>query len=221
MVKIDKAVCLVLDKRYEDWLKICEDAHYMGIDVKPFIVGDESHNLKYDYVDDDNLPPILKESIRYATWHNRPNAYNAWKSHKLIFEQALEDDCETLLLFEDDIEFEPDFKDHLKTILPFLECEKWDMFYFGCYQNGQSEPTKYENIVKVNGAGGFHAVLMKKRVLQSLLCFVPIGPYDWISGQFLHNRYNCYASYPCVISQKSGFSYVEGHDLEKPSRYKI
>ena len=73
--------------------------------------------------------------------------------------------------------------------------------------------------MKLHGSGGWHGVLLRKKIMEELVNAIPIGPYDWQMGEFYHNRYNCYGIYPSIISQKSGFSYVENSNLDKPSRY--
>ena len=71
----------------------------------------------------------------------------------------------------------------------------------------------------MNGGGGFHAVIITRYVAEILLTFDAIGPYDWICGQYLHDTVDCYAIYPAVINQISGYSFVENSSLVKPSRY--
>jgi hypothetical protein len=74
--------------------------------------------------------------------------------------------------------------------------------------------------MRLSGAGGFHSILIKDYVVKALLEFDPIGPYDDLSGRFLHDRFNCYGIYPCIVSQKDNYySNIEEQILPKPSRW--
>lgn len=218
--EIDAVTCLVLDKRYEQWLELKNQCEKLLFKPKGFIVGDGSNDqLTYDRVDEKELPLRYVDSISYPSWYSRPNAYNAWKSHRAIFEQAVSDNRRNLLLLEDDAYIEDDIVTVLEQADPFFRENNWDMIYFGCYSNGHISSTTNPVVYRAFGAGGFHGVLIKHHIMKKLLAFGPIGPYDWIAGQHLHQHYHCYAIHPCVIMQRSGFSFVEGGNLGKPDRY--
>jgi hypothetical protein len=137
-----------------------------------------------------------------------------------------------LLLLEDDIILDEEFEDIVSGIQSFIESDKWDMLYFGCYQNGMSESYSEEDTMnslggiffhlrKMRGGGGFHAVGMTREIVGKLLEFAPIGPYDWIAGKYLHNQYRCYGVYPTIINQVDGYSFVENCNLTKPSKWRV
>ncbi len=207
----DQVYCLYLDKRLNrhDYIK-------ENVDHIAFIAGDGSLDIQYDHVDIKELPPKFKQSINYETWWKSPNAYNAWLCHHKILNIALQKGCETLLLLEDDIEFSEELDSALDD---FEKIDKWDMFYFGCYNNGNSLAGPSDEVRIINGAGGFHGVALKRKVIEMLVMLPPIGPYDWICGQYFHQIYNCYCSYPTVINQADGYSYIENETFIKPSRF--
>lgn len=178
---------------------------------------------EYNHIDTEDLPPVYLNSTNYPTWHNRNSAYNAWLCHQKIFRKFYDDPSkpQTLMLLEDDIEFMEGYENILPLIEETVKSYDWDMFYFGCYQNGKSEPTKNPNIRIMHGGGGLHACAMKRHIVEELLSYVAIGPYDEISGRYLHQKYKCLAVFPTIINQVSGFSYVEGHHLTKPSFWEV
>lgn len=216
--KIDRAICLTLDKRYDMACQLQEQCKEKGINIELFIAGSGSKPLKYDYIDSEELPKRTPYSTDYPTWFARPNALNAWNCHREIFLRCKEN--ENLLLLEDDSELSEDFLEMIEKTEDFFNNNHWDMVYFGCY-HFNSLKTEHPNIMKMNGGGGFHGVLISGHVRKELLSFPPIGPYDWIVGKYLHQYYNCYAIYPSIINQKSGFSFVEGCVLNKPDRTKL
>lgn len=220
--QIKSAQCLVLDKRINLFHDLKWDLSEKGICLQPFIAGDGSNkDLEYDHIDTKELPPRYQQSINYATWWNRPAAYNAWLSHKKMMEQTLHDGYDHILIIEDDAFIEKDFDEILlKTELFWLD-NTYDIVYFGCFLNEQKwEPTSNENVLRVQRCGGLHACLLTKPIIEELLKFPPIGPYDWILSEYkFHEVFKSYAIYPSIISQRSGYSFVEESNLDKPSRY--
>tara|TARA_A100001515_G_scaffold22531_1_gene17247 strand:+ start:3564 stop:4250 length:687 start_codon:yes stop_codon:yes gene_type:complete len=220
----DKAHCLVLDKRYQEFTETSlKELKSVSIEPELFIAGDGSHDLEYNHIDTKDLPEVIDGTTGYPTWLRRPNPYNAWLCHKKMFKSFLKSGGESLLLLEDDVKIEDDFLEVFGEAEEFFQNNDWDMIYLGCYVNDRNpvEPTSNEHVYRVKGSGGFHGVIINKKVLSLLNRFDPIGPFDWITGQFIHKQdwANCFAINPCIISQKSGYSYVEDGVLDKPSRY--
>lgn len=215
----DRVYGLYLDSRLANYDRI----NYI-IPHEKFICGKGlDSNVQYDHVDVEYGPPIFPNSIQYQTWYVRNNAYNAWLCHKKIFERFYNDPAipDTILLLEDDIEFMEDYENIVNLIEEKIVGRNWDMLYFGCYQNGKSEPTNHPNIRVMNGGGGFHCVAMKRHIVEELLSYRALGPYDYLAGKYLHNKYKCLAVYPTVVNQSDGYSSVEGHNLTKPSFWQV
>lgn len=227
--KISLSVCLVLDKRIQNWFKIQQDWQHIGFNVVPFIVGDgvTLDNEVYSMVDTNEAPPVYTNSTYYPTWWQPPyNAYKAWKSHKEIFKLFLNsygvkkfhDDY--LLLLEDDIQIEPDFHEILVKCEDDINSLNIDALYLGSYNLPNTwKPTQNENLLRATGSGGFHACILSHRLVSDMVQWDSLGPMDWMLG-LLHNIYNCYCIYPCIVSQYDNyFSNVEGQILKKPDRY--
>jgi hypothetical protein len=208
----------MLDKRISRAQNIKQQANSLNIDVDFFICGNGNLDLKYDHMDTIELPPRYSNSTEYPTWHRRPNAYNAWLCHKKIIINALENNCDFLLILEDDVIFEKDFVEIIDKTDDFFNNNSWDMIYFGWYSNGHLMPTNNPHVYKMNGGAGLHGILLTKKIMEILLQFDPIGPFDWICGTHINPSFNCYAMYPSIITQESGYSYIEGGNLEKPDR---
>ena len=218
---ITNAYALVLDKRIGYWKELRESFQSKGINLQLFLSGDGHLQELYSYghIDHDILPPIYPNGIQYETWYKTPNPMNCWLAQKKILQRTLMDGLDHVLLIEDDSIIEEDFDEVLSKAEPFFQDNKWDAIYFGAYHNPNSwEPTNNEAIIRLKGSGGFHGVLLTKRLIEDLVEVLPIGPLDWQMGYF-HNIYDCFAIYPSIISQKSGFSYIENSPLTKPSRY--
>lgn len=216
---VDRTVILTLDKRLDLGYALSWYLYQIGISAEIFIGGDGLiSQMGYDHIDVLHGPPAFKESIQYASWW-KPNAFNAWLCHNKILAQAKHDKIKTLFLLEDDAFLEDDFSEILDKV--FATKFDWDMLYLGGYhRQGSWDYTDNDHLIRVKGSGGWHGVLIKENVISRLLEFPPIGPYDWICGNHIHNNYACYAVYPSIVSQRDNqFSYVEGCNLKKPSRY--
>lgn len=219
--KCYNAYCLLLDKRIEFWSELHGSFIQKGIGLQRFLVGDGGLNEHYSHVDSGSLPDYYNGSTNYGTWYKSPAPLNAWLSHRKIIEKSLLEGFDHVLIIEDDVFIEDDFDEVLWKAEPFFIENKWDAVYFGGYHNENSwRLTNNDNVIKLQGSGGWHGVLLSRPIMEELMQELPIGPYDWIMGQKYHQKYDCYAIYPSVISQKSGHSYVENSNLDKPSRYK-
>lgn len=222
LLKIDIITCLLLDKRLDLWDGVRKSiSGTFGIEPKPFLVGDGklSVHMPYSHIDVEKIPTRLPQSTNYPTWYTK-NCYNAYLSHKKILEQIYQSGEEILLLIEDDIIVEDDFVDIWNNSSDFFQNNKWDMLYFGCYHSPR-DINVTPNVYKLNGAGGWHGVLMQRHMIPEILKYGSIGPMDEICGRFIHPKFNCYGIYPSIISQQSGYSFVERQNLIKPSRYSI
>lgn len=210
--------CLVLDKRIKDF-EFLKRRISKYFECTPLICGNSGLAT---FKDTNELPPIYSATTDYMTWRTKPNAYNAWKGHREIFRQFLETGKEYLFLLEDDALI---IEEDMEKALRFIERNTFDMLYFGWYSNGHlGDVVDTEDDLKLrhfSGGAGFHGVLIKREIVDFLYGMLPLGPYDWIAGLIQkHSNVKAYAVYPAVIIQKDGHSYVEGHHLSKPSRYK-
>ncbi len=223
--KVERAYALVLDKRWDFVPQIIANFNVLDLwhKCRLFIAGSGSNEkLTYDHIDTKDLPPRYPNSTDYPTWWARPNAYNAWLCHKKIFEEAYAAGYKYILLMEDDAVVEKDFSEILAKVETTLDEIDWSMLYFGAYHyQGSSSPTNNPHLLKANGCGGFHGVIIRRDVIAELVHNFnqAIGPYDWLVGRYLHCMYNCYTIYPGIINQRDNIhSYVEDQILHKPPR---
>lgn len=224
--RVERAYALVLDKRWDFIPTIVENFNKLDLwhKLRIFTCGDGTHpDLNYDHIDVKELPRILPNSTDYPTWRNKCHAYNAFLCHQKILKEALSSGYEYILMTEDDAIIEDDFHEILNKVSPDLETKNWSMLYLGAFHfPGSTIPTANPNLFKINQAGGFHGVILRRDIIAELVYNFSdgIGPIDWICGKFLHSVYDCYCVYPSIISQRDNIhSYVEDCILKKPDRY--
>lgn len=232
---VKSATCLVLDKRIDQAFELQEQFENLFPDkqFKPFLAGNHLLNLDegfdYNRIDSNELPPIFHNTTSYATWRNKPGAFNAWKCHAQIFMEFLWTNEKYLWLMEDDCVFTEDTKEILEAFDYRLNWDGYSRFgglYLGYYSNGNVQDWGMDPIRQVNGVAGFHSVILHREVIKRILHdtnYLPIGPFDEYTQKY-HARPNFspfYCVYPQVCLQRSGYSYVEQGNLEKPDRFKI
>lgn len=217
---IDIAYCVILDKRIDFWPDLQKSFADKGIDLKKFVVGDGKTlpEKEYSLIDIPEKPPLYNVTNFYPSWVTKTNAYNAFLSHRKIIDTCFLRRNKNVLIIEDDVFIENDFNEIINNIGDYFENNQFDLIQFGAYHSGKTQEI-LPNLLKTSDSGGWHGVLINNSIFRHLLSFLPVGPFDWICGQYIQNNYNCYSIYPSIISQKNGYSYVEGSELDKPSRY--
>lgn len=63
-------------------------------------------------------------------------------SHMLLWEQLTDDDCEYYLIFEDDVEFNKEFTEHMNIINTYLESNTIDIIFLGFHQDTNATEVK-------------------------------------------------------------------------------
>lgn len=216
IASIDRAVCLTLDKRIKYARELCKDAKIYDIDLQLFIAGNGQYDLFYDHIDGTDLPPMipgksLQEGI--YTWYQSPEMYNAFLCHKEIITKAYNDGVEVLLMMEDDAVFADDFDHIIEQVDEYFQNNNWDVIYLGSYvlhkdANIKMAPHIYQMIDDI---GGFHGVIMKRRVMEIAKDF---QPYETMDGLFCHSgfqeKFDMYFIDPSIINQKAGYSCTAG-----------
>lgn len=133
-------------------------------------------------------------------------------TNEKIFESAIENNYETILILEDDIEF----TDQVKNISSFIEKlpENWDMIYFGGNHNthvGHKAPESInEKVVKLHHTFSTHCIGINKKAYQPILDRIRKRdqPLDVIYSD-LQKKLNVYSFVPAMATQRVSFSDIE------------
>jgi len=224
MLGIDKAVCLCLDKRKEEWLDLEKQCLAKGLEFERFVVGDGKtlDASEYDRVDDPN-PPV--ENWSYGNEVTKINHYNAFMSHQAIIQKAKEDGLNSILLLEDDAYFTERFDDVLEKLdkQTNIDSLPYDILFLGWWigeaddeWNLTAERLYNEHgsisVGKVSEAhftcGGLHGVIIRRGMFNKILELDPINPIDsQLNG--MHHEINSFYVIPKIIHDKGIFSNCE------------
>lgn len=151
-------------------------------------------------------------------WKTGGGSYGCMRSHTRILEQALMDDVQRILIFEDDAYFpRPDsFRDEITRFLSEVPSD-WDALWIGgqhVNRNGARPPKPVrQGIVRCSDAERTHCFALQGKVIRDLYrrwvsCEEHI---DWVCGPFLGN-YNTYAPNPFIAGQDGGKSDISGRN---------
>ena len=100
MLGIEKAVCLCLDRRKDEWEDLRKQCESKGIDFEPYVVGEGNllNNEEYDRIDDESAD---MSEWGYGNDTTKIRHYNAFMSHIEIFKKMKEEGVKRFLMLEE------------------------------------------------------------------------------------------------------------------------
>lgn len=178
-------------------------------------------NIYYINLDsrEDRLAQIKKElsgigifrAERVSGVINSTPAHGCALSHAKIFADAIEHEYETILIFEDDVEFFPNAIENLSNALKQLPLY-WDMFYLGANLDRFPAFQVSPNLARITGAFATHAYAVQKRMFPLLFGInadMNTRFNDVAYAEAIHPIYNCFLTVPLVAGQRQSYSDIE------------
>jgi GR25 family glycosyltransferase involved in LPS biosynthesis len=198
----NKTFCINLERRSDRWDECLSEFDKHGITNVDRFIAVDGKNL------DQSLPGFMTPSRTALVLTNIQ-----------IIEEAIKNGYETILILEDDIEFDPQVveMDSYFDLLP----DDWDMLYFGGNHNthvGSAPPNIInEKVCKLHNTYSTHCVAINKKAFQKVLDRIKKcdNALDVIYVE-LQKSINVYSFYPLIATQRVSFSDIEN----KMSDYK-
>lgn len=139
----------------------------------------------------------------YLTTKDQQNSEKGiYESHMRCLLNGIEQNAQTILIFEDDIIFERFSPVILKNIVEFMDREdKWSIFFLGCMVDG-IQKTEYPSVVKIKYRCSAHAYVVNRSFAE----FLVKHPWRNISfDDFLRktNHDSAYAASPFFAFQSN------------------
>lgn len=139
----------------------------------------------------------------YLTTKDQQNSERGiYESHMRCLLNGIEQNAQTILIFEDDIVFERFSPVILRNIVEFMDKEdKWNIFFLGCMVDG-IQKTEYPSVVKIKYRCSAHAYVVNRPYAE----FLVKQPWRNISfDDFLRktNNDSAFAAYPFFAFQSS------------------
>jgi glycosyl transferase family 25 len=132
-----------------------------------------------------------------------------------IFERALKDDLETILILEDDVDWSKEFPtefDRCWKVLP----NDWDMFYFSAAH--QYWPDKENELLfRLRWSTAAHAIAFNRKCFRTVLTTLMENkePID-VTYSRLQEDLNAYCCIEPIAWQRKSFSDIEGEEKWYP-----
>ena len=134
--------------------------------------------------------------------------------------KALEDGDERVLFLEDDAYFTGRFDEVVNEIESSGEKTDYDILYLGWWIGNEGD--EFNNYVEKNWSdgkgfgigkvyriGGFHGVILSRKVLDIITRLDPIDPIDSQLSKFFHSKMESWFIAPKIIHDKGIFSECE------------
>lgn len=143
-----------------------------------------------------------------ATWRHTPGAYGCLLSHVRVVEEARQLGHESVLIFEDDAVFDPEFKIKFASFSDELPPD-WDMLYFGALH--KDEPVRVtEHVYRITKANSTYAYALKRSVFDALVELNARAEQVLdVNAYQLQERFNCYCFLPNLAWVQSEYSDVQ------------
>lgn len=151
----DKTYCINLDRRNDRWDTFFSDFPLVDWIVKGFD--------RFKAVDGKENPPP-------ATWKRSKGAWGCLQSHTKLIEKVVEDKLNSVLIFEDDAVFVPNFKERANEFLAAVPSD-WEILYFGGIH---TEPPKLVNdkVCRAMGVKLTHAYALRGQGIKKVHCIL-------------------------------------------------
>jgi glycosyl transferase family 25 len=184
-------VCINLDRRPDRWQRMQTEFARHGIDaVRRFSAVDGTTVT---------LPPH---------WTHTAGAYGCLLSHVQVIEEARALNAESVLIFEDDTVFDPEFKTKFASFVEEVPSD-WDMLYFGALH--KDEPVELsEHVYRITKANSTYAYALKHTVFDAFLELNRRAKHVLDMNTYqLQERFNCYCFMPNLAWVQSEYSDVQ------------
>lgn len=184
-------VCINLDRRADRWQRMQAEFARQGIDdVRRFSACDGNALV---------LP---------SHWKHTAGAYGCLRSHVQVVQAARALGHESVLIFEDDAVFDPDFTSKFASFIDAVPSD-WEMLYFGALH--KDEPIKVsDHVYRITKANSTYAYALKRSVFDAFLesnaraeHVLDMNAYE------LQERFNCYCFMPNLAWVESEYSDVQ------------
>lgn len=226
----DGVICLCLDKRKEEWLRLKREAFELGIDLKCFIAGSgKDKTLNYDYIDDQNDHP---EWVGAVAGHEI-NHYNAFRCHQGLAKMAKRFGYRSALFLEDDAYFTAKFLDVIDklenddSVVDYIHSHPITYLGWWCQGNDTDDYClELEEAYKERGEviirsipygvdlGGTHGVIFRADMYDVILSLPANISLD-SQLCFLRHYYPSVKICPKIVHVKTMYSHTEGVVIDR------
>jgi glycosyl transferase, family 25 len=183
-------VCINLDLRAGRWRRMRRTFAAQGIAPFHFSATDGNQVV---------LP---------ANWIHTPGAYGCLQSHVRAVREARDTGVSSILIFEDDAVFDPQFKEKFATFIQELP-DDWDMLFLGALH--KDEPVMIsEHIGRITKANSTFAYAIRNTAFDAFIELNSRAEHVLdMNNYVLQERFNCYCFMPNLVWVEAEYSDVQ------------
>jgi glycosyl transferase family 25 len=186
-----KVVCINLDRRPDRWRRMQEK--FLEHDIVPV--------RRFSAVDGSatEIP---------ALWNHSPGAYGCLLSHIAVVKEAQSSGAPSVLIFEDDAVFDPDFQNKLAGFIQEVPAD-WDMLYFGALH--KDEPVRIsDHVARITKANSTYAYAIRNTMFDEFIELNRRAEHVIdMNSYLLQERFNCYCFMPNLAWVEAEYSDVQ------------
>ena len=143
-----------------------------------------------------------------ASWSHSAGAYGCLLSHVAVVQEALAAGSRSVLIFEDDAVFDPEFNTKFASFMKETPAD-WDLLYFGALH--KDEPVKMtEHVYRITKANSTYAYALKRTVFEDFVALNRRAEQVLdMNAYALQERFNCYCFLPNLAWVQIEYSDVQ------------
>lgn len=184
--------CINLARRMDRYIQATAEFEKHNLEVK-FIEGIDGKTLPVRYI-------LSKDGMQVSR-----GDLGCTLSHLKVTKLAKERKLKSYLVFEDDVELDPNFNELLLKYLEYIPSD-WDMIYFGGNHNKPLVKIN-EHISKMTQTFTTHAMIVKDTVYDKMIeMWSKENEKVDVALSELHRDNNCYVFTPHIAFQRPSFS---------------
>jgi len=147
---------------------------------------------------EERLPPLEKAAIA-----------GVWMSNMLIFREAVENGLQRILVFEDDVTFQPDFERIFRAAWSELP-HSWELLYLGYFEKHDIRVRYSKHLALPDHPWGGHAYMAQGSGIRRIHEFAQRmqGHFDWQLGFLARTQIRAFEVYPSICGQSGSSSDV-------------
>ena len=184
-------VCINLDRRRDRWDRMQQKFSQHGIEPVQ----------RFPALDGNGLPIP-------ANWTHSAGAYGCLRSHVEVVKEARRRNVPSVLIFEDDAVFDPDFQNKFAKFNREVP-DDWDMLYLGALH--KDEPARISNhVARITKANSTFAYAIKHTVYDEFIDLNSKAEHVLdMNSYVLQQRFNCYCFMPNLAWVETEYSDVQ------------
>lgn len=211
-----------LDHRSDRWARMTVSLAQVGITAERFSA------IGVDDLVDDQPSLALRDFLRRvdgsgpSAEHKLQTTWACMRSHLAIIRLARDAGWPSVLILEDDCEFEPYTRTVLAKVCKQLQGGEWDLLYLGgTFKKGGKKAAVSANLWAASRIRLAHAYVVNACLYERILREAPESglPLDWYYSEVLQPSVNTFMVRP-ILAQQRLFDMSDIEQVERKPKYK-